>query len=150
VASTARGLNLMRPEVIHVINTVTGFGLEIGFIDHFNTRLVTALDYSAFADLPTLEITRAHAKPFQSAVFISRFLVTASNSGHSSTAPNKSSLHRLPYNSFWTFAPTVLLINISTRTPQNTPSIVVLQLFLWERVCLRRRYPVTATYTCLL
>jgi hypothetical protein len=45
-----------------------GFGLEIGLIDHFNTRLVTTLNYSAIANLRTLQITRAHAKPFQSAV----------------------------------------------------------------------------------
>jgi hypothetical protein len=45
-----------------------GFGLEIGFIDHFNTRLVTALNYSAIADLHTLQITTAHSKSFQSTV----------------------------------------------------------------------------------
>jgi hypothetical protein len=45
-----------------------GFGLEIGFIDHFNTRLVTTLNYNAFADLHTLQITTARAKSFQSAV----------------------------------------------------------------------------------
>jgi hypothetical protein len=45
-----------------------GFGLEIGFIGHFNTRLVTTINYSAIADLHTLQITTAHAKSFQSAV----------------------------------------------------------------------------------
>jgi hypothetical protein len=45
-----------------------GFGLEIGFIDHFNTQLVTTLNYSAIADFHTLQITTAHAKLFQSAV----------------------------------------------------------------------------------
>jgi hypothetical protein len=44
-----------------------GFGLEIGFIDHFNTRLMTTTNYSAIADLHTLQITTAHAKTFQSA-----------------------------------------------------------------------------------
>jgi hypothetical protein len=34
-----------------------GFGLEIGFIDHFNARLVTALNYGAIVDLHTLQIT---------------------------------------------------------------------------------------------
>jgi hypothetical protein len=34
-----------------------GLGLEIGFIDHFNTRLVTTLNYSAIADFHTLQIT---------------------------------------------------------------------------------------------
>jgi hypothetical protein len=31
-----------------------GFGLDIGFIDHFNTQLVIILNYSAIADLHTL------------------------------------------------------------------------------------------------
>jgi hypothetical protein len=79
-----------------------GFGLEIGFIGHFNTRLVTALNYSAIDDLHTLEITTAHAVFSVCCVFSSCSLVTASNSGYSSasalsTTPTKSSLHRLPY-----------------------------------------------------
>jgi hypothetical protein len=32
----------------------------------------------------------------------------------------------------------------------ETPFIVVLQSFVWEQVCLRRRYSVTTAYTCLL
>jgi hypothetical protein len=44
------------------------FELEIGFIDHFSTRLVTVLNYSAIADFRTLQITTAQAKYFQSAV----------------------------------------------------------------------------------
>jgi hypothetical protein len=45
-----------------------GFGFEIGFIDHFNTRPVTTFNYNAVADFYTLQITAAHAKSFQSAV----------------------------------------------------------------------------------
>jgi hypothetical protein len=45
-----------------------GFGLEICFIDQFDTWLVTTLNYSATADLHTLQITTAHAKSFQFAV----------------------------------------------------------------------------------
>jgi hypothetical protein len=45
-----------------------GFGLEIGFIDHFNTWLVTTNNYSAIAEFLDLQITIADAKPFQSAV----------------------------------------------------------------------------------
>jgi hypothetical protein len=41
-----------------------GVGLEIGFIDPFNTRPVTTLNYNAIADLYTIQITTAHAKPF--------------------------------------------------------------------------------------
>jgi hypothetical protein len=45
-----------------------GFGLEIGFIDHFNTQLVATLNYIAIANLHTLQINTAHAKSFQSVV----------------------------------------------------------------------------------
>jgi ethanolamine utilization microcompartment shell protein EutS len=45
-----------------------GFGLEIGFIDHFTTRLVATFNYSAVADFYILQITAAHAKYFQFAV----------------------------------------------------------------------------------
>jgi hypothetical protein len=45
-----------------------GFGLEIEFTDHFYTRLMITLNYSAIAELHNLQITIAHAKTFQSAV----------------------------------------------------------------------------------
>jgi ethanolamine utilization microcompartment shell protein EutS len=48
--------------------TIDGFELVIGFIDHFNTRLVTTLNYSAIADLQNLQISTAHAKYFQFAM----------------------------------------------------------------------------------
>jgi hypothetical protein len=40
-----------------------GFGF-----DHFNTQLMTTLNYSAIADFHTLQITTAYAKSFQSSV----------------------------------------------------------------------------------
>jgi hypothetical protein len=43
-----------------------------------------------------------------------------------------------------------LAYNIAERTAYKTPFIVVLQSYPWERVCLRRCYPVTVAYTCLL
>jgi hypothetical protein len=43
-----------------------GFGLEIGFIDHFNTQLMTTLNYSAIPNLHILQITRAHRQVFSS------------------------------------------------------------------------------------
>jgi hypothetical protein len=61
-----------------------GFGLEIGFIDHFNTRIVTPFNYSAVANFHTLLST-----------FTSRFRVTDLNNGNSSTAPTMSFVHRL-------------------------------------------------------
>jgi hypothetical protein len=45
-----------------------GFGLVTRFIDHFKTRLMTTLNYSAIANLQTLQITTEYAKTFQSAV----------------------------------------------------------------------------------
>jgi hypothetical protein len=60
-----------------------GFGLEIGFTDHFNTQLVTTLNYSTITNFHTAIIIIGHAKSFQSAVFTSRSLATASNSGDS-------------------------------------------------------------------
>jgi hypothetical protein len=71
-----------------------GFGLDIGFIDHFNIQLVITLNYSAIANLRTLQITIAHAKSFPAcSVFISSCLVTASNNGYSSASVLKFSLN---------------------------------------------------------
>jgi hypothetical protein len=56
------------------------FGLDIEFIDHLYTQLVTARNYSAIANLHTLQITTAHPKSFAaSSVFTKRCLLTASN-----------------------------------------------------------------------
>jgi hypothetical protein len=37
-----------------------GFGLNIGFIYHFNTKLIITLNYSAIVDLHTLKTTVTH------------------------------------------------------------------------------------------
>jgi hypothetical protein len=55
-------------EYCHVLGLDMGFGLEVGFIDHFNTWLVTAPNYSAITDVHTLQISTAHTKSFQFAV----------------------------------------------------------------------------------
>jgi hypothetical protein len=52
--------NLPQNIVTCMSDSLWGFGLEIGFIDHFNTHLVTTLNYGTIADLRTLQITRAH------------------------------------------------------------------------------------------
>jgi hypothetical protein len=55
-----------------------GFGLEIGFSDHFNTRHVGTLNYSAIANFHNLHITTAHAKYFRAqSVLTSSCLTTA-------------------------------------------------------------------------
>jgi ethanolamine utilization microcompartment shell protein EutS len=41
-----------------------GFALEVGFIDHFSTQLVTTLNYSAIADLHTLQFTVTYTLVF--------------------------------------------------------------------------------------
>jgi hypothetical protein len=48
-----------------------GFVLDIGFIDHFHTRLVTTFIYSAIANFHTLQSTKTQAPN----VFISSCLV---------------------------------------------------------------------------
>jgi hypothetical protein len=54
------------------------FGLDIGITALLNTQLVITLNYSAIADLHTLQITTAYAKSFQTrSVFTSSCLVTA-------------------------------------------------------------------------
>jgi hypothetical protein len=71
-----------------------GSGSHIGFIDHFNTQLVITLNYSAIADLHTLQITTAHAKSFLAgSVLSSSCLVTAPNNAYSSASGLKSSLN---------------------------------------------------------
>jgi hypothetical protein len=83
--------NTLVNHTVHLLNIVmtewlsTGFGLEIGFIDHFNTRLLTTLYYSVIADLHTLQITTAPAKSFQSAI-TSYFPLTYFNIGDSSAS----------------------------------------------------------------
>jgi hypothetical protein len=41
-----------------------GYGLDIGFIDHLYTPLVSTSNYSVTVNQHTLQITTAPAKPF--------------------------------------------------------------------------------------
>jgi hypothetical protein len=69
-------------------------GLETGFIDHFNTQLITTLNYNTIADLHTLHITGAYAKAFPAcSVFISSCPVSASNNGYSFASGLMSSMN---------------------------------------------------------
>jgi hypothetical protein len=114
-----------------------GFGLEIGFINHINTRPMNIFNYRAIADFDTLHITTPHVKSFLvCCVFTSRSLVTASNGGDSSasalTAPTKPFLHRLPYNS---------LSSHFITTLTNFKVKVMLRPTVSRPVCLRIRRP---------
>jgi hypothetical protein len=76
-------------------NSRRGFGLDIGFIDHFTTQLVITLNYSAIANFHTLKFARTNAKYFPArSVFTSSCLVTAPNNGYSFASGLKSSLNR--------------------------------------------------------
>jgi hypothetical protein len=138
--------------LFHIGTWRSNYRRGFGFIDHFNTRLVTTFHYSAIANLHTLQITTARATSFESA-FTSRFPVTDLNNGDSSTAQTKSSLHRLPYDWLcynWLASKLVSVITSRLRPTENTALLLLLKWFPWERICLRRRYPVTAAYISLL
>jgi hypothetical protein len=87
------------------LNTVTwwsdyrhGFGLEIGFTGHLCTQLITISNYSAIANLHTLQFTVTHARTRAHTHLCSQFatrpnslfLVTAYNSVASSASALKS------------------------------------------------------------
>jgi hypothetical protein len=88
-------LNQLRQHtVMYMSDSRRGLGLDIEFSDHLNTQLVITFNYSAIADLHTLQITTAHTKSFPAcSVFTSSCLVTASNNGYSSASGLKSSLN---------------------------------------------------------
>jgi hypothetical protein len=49
-------------------DSVLGFGLDIGFVDHFNTQLLITLNYTSIADFHTSQITTSPPNFFQPAV----------------------------------------------------------------------------------
>jgi hypothetical protein len=68
-----------------MIESLEGFRLVDGFIDHLYTRLVSKSNCSAPALLHESQITTASAKPFPACrIFTNRSLATASNSEDSS------------------------------------------------------------------
>jgi hypothetical protein len=68
------------------------FGLDIGFIEDFNTQLL--INYGAIANFHTLQITGTQTKSFPAcSAFISSCLVAASNNSHSSASGPKYSLN---------------------------------------------------------
>jgi hypothetical protein len=118
-----------------------GFELEIGFIDHLNTRFVNTLSYSSIADFHTLQITTAHAKSFQSAlVSTSHSLVRASDSTYSSASVLKSSLNGGSLPTELT-SKHVLVIRSQLRPTENAALLLFLKLFPWERVLFMKVLP---------
>jgi hypothetical protein len=96
-----------------------GFGLDIGFIDHFNTRLVTIFNYSSITNFHTLQITKSNAKSFPACgAFTSIFLVTASNNGYSSASRLMFSLYGGPL-------PTLTFANPTKSSQTNLPALTL-------------------------
>jgi hypothetical protein len=123
-----------------------GFGLEIGLTDHlqvittnyYNTSLNSTLYKSLQQTLGLFSLLCLH-KSFPGNGFHQRRFFNCTNQVFPSQTP-------LQLSNFWT----CLGYNISAWTMQKTPFIVVLQLFLWERVCLQRHYSVMDAHTFLL
>jgi hypothetical protein len=102
---------------------VWGSGLDIAFIDYLYSQLVTTSNYSATANLHTLQITTASAKSFPACcVFTCRSLVTASNSGDYSAPAHKSALNggSIPTPS--------VLHSLSYRTNLVAPAVFLITL----------------------
>jgi hypothetical protein len=100
-----------------------GFGLDIGFIDHFNTQLVITFNYSAIDNFDILQFARVHARSFPArSVFTSSCLVTSPNNGYSSASRLKFlSEYRLPSN--WTILASIVLLITPLHGPiENTVS----------------------------
>jgi hypothetical protein len=60
----------LSPVCVHVCDFRRGFGLDIGFIDNFNTQLVITFNYSAIADLHTPQITIILFQPSVSSLVV--------------------------------------------------------------------------------
>jgi hypothetical protein len=98
----------------------TGYGFDIGFIEHLYTPLRTTGSYSTTTNLHTLQFTTAPTKLFPAChVFTSRSLATASSSGDSSAshvqAPPLPTHSELPasYSLDWTGS--LSLLSLSCR-----------------------------------
>jgi hypothetical protein len=59
---------ILTPVFMILSDSRRNLGLDIEFIDHFNTQLVITLNYRAIADLHTLQITVTHTHTDTSAL----------------------------------------------------------------------------------
>jgi hypothetical protein len=137
----------------------TGFWIGYWIYWHSYTRLGTTSNYSALADLHTLQITTAHAKPVPGCcVFTSHFLVSASSSGDFSAQvlsgwrlPSNylfsSSENRTELTFNWLGCPSCLPYNSLARLAQTTPFILV---SVAGGTCLPSRSLDAAICSCLL
>jgi hypothetical protein len=105
-----------------------GWMFDIGFIDHLYTQLVTTSNYNAIANLHTLQITRTHAKPSQSA-FTTLFVVTDFKNGYSSPSVLMSLLSG-EYRKPEVNSKLCPVYNISARTNRNYSSSAVACLYV--------------------
>jgi hypothetical protein len=136
--------------------------LDIGFTEHFTTRLGTTSNYSAIANLHTSQITTPHNTSFPACVCSRRSLVTAFNSGDSSPSELDSSLkgsscptlfstvlflHSLPYRTDFVAPTAFLIISRHGQRRQHRPFIM---LTVSAGMCLPSRSLAAAVYYCLI
>jgi hypothetical protein len=120
----------------------------------------TESNYSAIANLHSLQITTAHAKSSPACcVFTSRSLVTASNTEGSLASVLKSSLregsvptdsfvHRLPYRT--ELVATVVFLISLRHGPRRQHTVHSHMLTVSAEMCLPSRSLAAAVYFCLL
>jgi hypothetical protein len=117
-----------------------GFGLDIAFIDHFNTQLAITLNYSAIADLHTLQITSVLSllqlplaaswwRLLTVAIPLPLWMATS---------------FQLSVLATTNWLPQTVPVVISQHGPHRKHCSVAVQLIPWENVCLRSRYSATA------
>jgi hypothetical protein len=123
--------------------------LEIRFIDQL--QRVTS-NCNNISNLHNLQVTTVGATSSVCCVFTSRSLVTASNSGDSSASAFTSLLSEEYLTTHCTELNSKVVPLITPRhgPTENAALLLLLQSLPWENVCLRRRYSVTAAYTCSL
>jgi hypothetical protein len=131
--------------------------MQNGFIHHLYTQLGYISNYSAIANLHSLQINTAHSKSFPACCVFSWSLVTASNSGDSSPSALKSSLkgrslptdsflHRLPYRT--DLVARILFLITPWHDLRMTTLIILVSVAVGT--CLPSCCLAAAVYSCLL
>jgi hypothetical protein len=114
------------------------------FFDHFTTQLGNTINYSAIANILTLQITAANTKSSPScSVFTSRFLVTALREEIFQIQTLKSHLQRLPYRTASQLT-LFLTYNIPSRSTRKLPVASVECVSVAAETYLPSHYPETS------